>query len=129
MMWVIYFTGFVIARPLIDTCDTAGTQTSFYHVMGSNKKKVKVYTRQANEAPERMEFLRNKRFVVKVQVPIPVPSQNNMPNFGSDQMMVYNADRTVDGFIYSTEKGRTVLHFQQEVLGINSVCCCFFGVF
>ena len=100
---ITFCPGFVIARPLID--NSSGTQTSFYHVMGSNKKKVKVYTRQANEAPERMEFLRNKRFVVKVQVPIPVPSQNNMPRFGSDQMMVYNADRTVDGFIYSTEKG------------------------
>ena len=39
---------------------------------------------------------------------ISVPGQNNMPAFGNDQMMVYNADRTVDGFIYSTEKGITI---------------------
>ena len=61
----------MIARPLIHDTQSGGIQTSFYHVMGSNKKKVKVFTRQADEAPKRMEFLRNKRFVVKVQLPIP----------------------------------------------------------
>ena len=74
-------TGFVIARPLVDSGQSGGIQTSFYHVMGSNKKKVKVYTRQANEAPTRMEFLRNKRFVVKVQLPIPGNSSLQGPLF------------------------------------------------
>ena len=38
---------------------------------------------------------------------ISVPNQKNLPEFGNDQMMVYNADRTVDGFIYSSEKGNS----------------------
>lgn len=47
-----------------------GFQTSFYRVMGSSKSDVKVYVRNAGEASQKMSFLQNKQFVVKVQVPI-----------------------------------------------------------
>jgi hypothetical protein len=38
--------------------------------MGSSKSDVKVYVRNAGEASQKMAFLQNKQFVVKVQVPI-----------------------------------------------------------
>lgn len=47
-----------------------GFHTSFYRVMGSSKSDVKVYVRNAGEASQKMAFLQNKQFVVKVQVPI-----------------------------------------------------------
>ncbi|KAL4227023.1 hypothetical protein ACF0H5_014999 [Mactra antiquata] len=96
--------GYVIARPTIRNNPDSNFMTSFYHVMGSQGKNVKVFNRQADEAAERMEFLRNKRFIVKVQVPL---SGFSDP-MGGD-MMVYNADRTCEGFIYTTEKGYKAL--------------------
>lgn len=59
------------------TCGTLNDiQTSFYHVMGSSKKHVKVFSRRPHEAADKMEFLRKKRFIVKVQLPI---GENKMP--------------------------------------------------
>ncbi|VDI37865.1 Hypothetical predicted protein [Mytilus galloprovincialis] len=64
-------TGYVIARPFhYGEKAGEGFHTSFYRVMGSTKSDVKVYVRNANEAAQKMAFLTNKRFVVKVQVPI-----------------------------------------------------------
>ncbi|XP_060595368.1 uncharacterized protein LOC132749572 [Ruditapes philippinarum] len=92
--------GFVIARPVLKNKDGPDLfMTSFYHVMGSQKKNVKIFNRRSGESAEKMEFLRNKRFIVKVQVPL-----SGFAMQGGD-MMVYNADRTCEGFIHSTEKG------------------------
>ncbi|OPL20497.1 hypothetical protein AM593_03248, partial [Mytilus galloprovincialis] len=90
-------TGYVIARPFhYGEKAGEGFHTSFYRVMGSTKSDVKVYVRNANEAAQKMAFLTNKRFVVKVQVPI---------GASSGEMMVYNADRSVEGYVYHTERG------------------------
>ena len=63
--------GYVIARPFhFGEKPGEGFHTSFYRVMGSSKSDVKVFVRNATEAPKKMAFLSNKRFVVKVQIPI-----------------------------------------------------------
>jgi len=45
-------------------------QTTFYHVMGSSTKNVKMFRGQPKDRADKMEFLRKKRFIVKVQLPI-----------------------------------------------------------
>jgi hypothetical protein len=61
----------VIARPVLKNKDGPDLfMTSFYHVMGSQKKNVKIFNRRSGESAAKMEFLRNKRFIVKVQVPL-----------------------------------------------------------
>ncbi|XP_045164376.2 uncharacterized protein LOC123528608 [Mercenaria mercenaria] len=92
--------GYVIAKPVVMSKNgQEHFMTSFYHVMGSQKKNVKIFNRKSGESADRMQFLRNKRFIVKVQVPL-----SGFGMQGGD-MMVYNADRTCEGFIYTTEKG------------------------
>ncbi|CAG2210785.1 unnamed protein product [Mytilus edulis] len=90
-------TGYVIARPFhYGEKAGEGFHTSFYRVMGSTKSDVKVYVRNANEAAQKMAFLTNKRFVVKVQVPI---------GASSGEMMVYNADRSVEAMYIIQKRG------------------------
>ncbi|XP_069142520.1 ankyrin repeat, PH and SEC7 domain containing protein secG-like [Argopecten irradians] len=113
-------SGFVVARPFhANERKGQGIQTSFYRVMGSTKPNVKVFMRNASEAPQKMEFLRNKRFVVKVQVPI-----GNLP---CGEMMVYNADRTVEGFVYTKEKGYDILANRIRTEGFMGVKAFFWA--
>ncbi|XP_063438108.1 nuclear factor NF-kappa-B p100 subunit-like [Mytilus trossulus] len=112
-------TGYVIARPFhYGEKAGEGFHTSFYRVMGSTKSDVKVYVRNANEAAQKMAFLTNKRFVVKVQVPI---------GASSGEMMVYNADRSVEGYVYHTEKGYENLTKRIQTEGFMSVKAFFWA--
>jgi len=62
--------GYVIARPTVMNGQQNDVQMSFYHMIGSNKKNVKMFTTKPHEGSSKMEFLRKKRFIVKVQVPV-----------------------------------------------------------
>ncbi|XP_071124027.1 ankyrin repeat domain-containing protein 55-like [Mytilus edulis] len=112
-------TGYVIARPFhYGEKAGEGFHTSFYRVMGSTKSDVKVYVRNANEAAQKMAFLTNKRFVVKVQVPI---------GASSGEMMVYNADRSVEGYVYHTERGYENLTKRIQTEGFMGVKAFFWA--
>ncbi|KAK3609538.1 hypothetical protein CHS0354_007343 [Potamilus streckersoni] len=89
-------TGYVLARSGMCENEPDGVHMSLYHVLGSRSRNVKLFARKTNEAPKKMEFLRSKKFIVKVQVPL---------GNSSGSMMVYNVDRTVEGFINPSEKG------------------------
>ncbi|KAH3819686.1 poly [ADP-ribose] polymerase tankyrase-like [Dreissena polymorpha] len=106
--------GFVTAKSTIKNGKIDDTQMCFYHVLGSTKKNVKMYCRKPTEAMEKMDILQNKRFIVKVQVPIGVN--------GGD-MMVYNVDRSCQGFIHNTEKdyGKLLTRISKEgYMGIKA---------
>ncbi|XP_052062614.1 nuclear factor NF-kappa-B p100 subunit-like [Mytilus californianus] len=112
-------TGYVMARPFhYGEKAGEGFHTSFYRVMGSTKSDVKVYVRNANEAAQKMAFLTNKRFVVKVQVPI---------GASSGEMMVYNADRSVEGYVYHTERGYENLTKRIQTEGFMGVKAFFWA--
>lgn len=112
-------TGFVIGRPYhYGEKPGEGFHTSFYRVMGSNKSDVKVYVRNASEATQKMAFLSNKRFVVKVQIPI---------GASTGEMMVYNADRSVEGYVYPTEKGYDNLFKRIQTEGFMGVKAFFWA--
>lgn len=67
---VLSISGFVLARPKTAQGNMTDYQTTYYHVLGSSTKNVKVFTRRPLESAPKMEFLRKKRFIVKVQLPI-----------------------------------------------------------
>ena len=65
------YSGYVFAFPFHDgEKHGQGLQTAFYRVMGSAKPNVKVFMRNASDAKQKTDFLKAKRFVVKVQLPI-----------------------------------------------------------
>ena len=67
----VCFAGFVIARPF-RIGEEAGEcmQISFYKVMGSSKSQVKVYQRNALSSLSKSDFLKERRFIIKAQLPI-----------------------------------------------------------
>ncbi|XP_062567286.1 ankyrin repeat family A protein 2-like [Saccostrea cucullata] len=113
--------GSVIARPFRVGEDPSQNcvQVSFYRVMGSNKPNVKVFKRTAKDAIQKMKFIEKKRFVVKVQLPLNA--------VGNSEMMVYNADRTVEGYVYPNEPGYLNLQKKIQVDGYRGIKAFFWA--
>ncbi|XP_052782032.1 cortactin-binding protein 2-like [Mya arenaria] len=110
--------GFVLARPHVMNCDTDDVQMSFYHVHGSSNRNVKMFSRKPYEANQRMAFLKRKRFIVKVQTPLGTAHRD---------MMVYNVDRSCEGFIHGTEKGYPKLQSRIKKEGMMGIKAFFWA--
>ncbi|KAL5014847.1 hypothetical protein ScPMuIL_009117 [Solemya velum] len=82
--------GYVMARN-----QNEGHMLSMYRRMESHSNTVKLHQSKMANLPMQMEFLRGKRFIVKVQ--LPMDTQNGLS-------LVYNEDRTAQGFILSSER-------------------------
>ncbi|KAK3103115.1 hypothetical protein FSP39_016598 [Pinctada imbricata] len=110
--------GFVVARPFrmgeeVGEC----VQISFYKVLGSTKSQVKVYQRNALNSLTRSDFLRQRRFIVKVQLPI----EKYFAGPSTGEIMVYNVDRSVEGFVYPHEPGYEKLSKKIEKDGFKQI--------
>ncbi|XP_070568853.1 uncharacterized protein [Ptychodera flava] len=94
--------GYVLAYPI-----DSGFCTTMSAVFGSLQPRVSMHlVDKTDDAKKRSRFLMNKRFVVKVQIPMRGSSgapDGSPVSFGA--MMVYNEDKTVMVFINESEPG------------------------
>ena len=128
-MFCYFFAGFVIGYPGV-TPDNAYI-TTVSNVFGAKKPTVSLHTLfPGQEEPAKAKALKNKKFIVKVQIPTTRKSINGVETIcdlkkidlllfiaklsgclilsspaGGGSMMVYNEDRSVHFFINSDTQG------------------------